>query len=109
MRFVAKHQPLGKGEKNPVALNAKLPCRTSGRSGADPCLAPAWRQSSSTLFDRFHFPLPNNLLRFYRRMAQFLRGKQAGIQKDLSEGLSPELFLLDDVSLGNPSHPLSRN
>ncbi|KAJ5634200.1 hypothetical protein N7528_002042 [Penicillium herquei] len=29
-------------------------------------------------------------------MAQFLRGKQAGIQKDLSEGLSPELFALDD-------------
>jgi hypothetical protein len=32
-------------------------------------------------------------------MAQFLRGKQAGIQKDLSEGLSPELFALDDVRL----------
>ncbi|KAJ5594795.1 uncharacterized protein N7459_001003 [Penicillium hispanicum] len=29
-------------------------------------------------------------------MAQFLRGKQAGIQKDLSEGLSPDLFQLDD-------------
>ena len=35
-------------------------------------------------------------------MAQFLRGKQAGIQKDLSEGLSPELFQLDDVRLGIP-------
>lgn len=32
-------------------------------------------------------------------MAHFLRGKQAGIQKDLSEGLSPELFALDDVRL----------
>lgn len=32
-------------------------------------------------------------------MAQFLRGKQAGIQKDLSEGLSPELFQLDDVRI----------
>lgn len=32
-------------------------------------------------------------------MAQFLRGKQAGIQRDLSEGLSPELFALDDVRL----------
>ncbi|OJJ39242.1 hypothetical protein ASPWEDRAFT_36989 [Aspergillus wentii DTO 134E9] len=31
-------------------------------------------------------------------MAQFLRGKQAGIQKDLSEGLSPDLFALDDVA-----------
>ncbi|KAJ5135603.1 uncharacterized protein N7515_004881 [Penicillium bovifimosum] len=31
-------------------------------------------------------------------MAQFLRGKQAGIQRDLSEGLSPELFLLDDFA-----------
>lgn len=30
-------------------------------------------------------------------MAHFLRGKQAGIQKDLSEGLSPDLFQLDDV------------
>jgi hypothetical protein len=30
-------------------------------------------------------------------MAQFLRGKQAGIQKDLSEGLSPTLFALDEV------------
>lgn len=35
-------------------------------------------------------------------MAQFLRGKQAGIQKDLSEGLSPDLFVLDDVCLGGP-------
>ncbi|OJJ51613.1 hypothetical protein ASPZODRAFT_12429 [Penicilliopsis zonata CBS 506.65] len=31
-------------------------------------------------------------------MAQFLRGKQAGIQKDLSEGLSPDLFLLDEFA-----------
>ncbi|KAJ5950840.1 Lethal giant larvae (Lgl)-like C-terminal [Penicillium vulpinum] len=31
-------------------------------------------------------------------MAQFLRGKQAGIQKDLSEGLSADLFLLDDFA-----------
>ncbi|KAJ5861686.1 Lethal giant larvae (Lgl)-like C-terminal [Penicillium soppii] len=31
-------------------------------------------------------------------MAHFLRGKQAGIQKDLSEGLSPDLFLLDDFA-----------
>lgn len=30
-------------------------------------------------------------------MAHFLRGKQAGIQKDFSEGLSPDLFALDDV------------
>lgn len=35
-------------------------------------------------------------------MAQFLRGKQAGIQRDLSEGLSPDFFLLDDVRLGIP-------
>lgn len=39
-------------------------------------------------------------------MAQFLRGKQAGIQKDLSEGLSPDLFVLDDVCLGGPEHRL---
>ena len=31
-------------------------------------------------------------------MAQFLRGKQAGVQRDLSEGLAPELFALDVVS-----------
>ncbi|KAJ5287989.1 hypothetical protein N7478_003675 [Penicillium angulare] len=31
-------------------------------------------------------------------MSQFLRGKQAGIQRDLSEGLSPELFGLDDFA-----------
>lgn len=30
-------------------------------------------------------------------MAHLLRGKQAGIQKDLSEGLSPDLFGIDDV------------
>ena len=30
-------------------------------------------------------------------MAQFLRGRQAGIQNDLSAGLNPELFLLDTV------------
>jgi hypothetical protein len=33
-------------------------------------------------------------------MAQFLRGKQAGIQRDLSDGLSQEFFQLDDVRLG---------
>jgi hypothetical protein len=46
-------------------------------------------------------------------MAQFLRGKQAGIQKDLSDGLSPDLFHLDDVCfsplLGNPRPPRSHN
>ncbi|KNG81777.1 putative SNARE-dependent exocytosis protein (Sro7) [Aspergillus nomiae NRRL 13137] len=31
-------------------------------------------------------------------MAHFLRGKQAGIQKDLSDGLSPDLFALDDFA-----------
>ncbi|MCJ1394745.1 hypothetical protein MMC18_007625 [Xylographa bjoerkii] len=31
-------------------------------------------------------------------MAQFLRGKQAGIQHDLSVGLAPELFALDQVA-----------
>jgi hypothetical protein len=31
------------------------------------------------------------------KMAHFLRGKQAGVQKDLSSGLSPDLFVLDDV------------
>lgn len=30
-------------------------------------------------------------------MAHFLRGKQAGVQGDLSDGIIPELFLLDDV------------
>lgn len=39
-------------------------------------------------------------------MAQFLRGKQAGIQKDLSEGLAPDLFVLDDVCLGGRRHRL---
>lgn len=32
-------------------------------------------------------------------MAQFLRGKQAGIQQDLSEGLAADFFKLDDVRL----------
>ncbi|KAI9772773.1 MAG: hypothetical protein M1839_002318 [Geoglossum umbratile] len=31
-------------------------------------------------------------------MAHFLRGKQAGIQNDLSAGLGPEVFILDDIS-----------
>ncbi|KMP08033.1 hypothetical protein CIRG_07714 [Coccidioides immitis RMSCC 2394] len=31
-------------------------------------------------------------------MAHFLRGKQAGIQNDLSAGLFPELFMLDEVA-----------
>ena len=30
-------------------------------------------------------------------MAHLFRGKQAGVQGDLSHGVSPELFLLDDV------------
>lgn len=32
-------------------------------------------------------------------MAHFLRGKQAGIQNDLSAGLAPELFAIDEVPL----------
>lgn len=35
-------------------------------------------------------------------MAQFLRGKQAGIQHDFSEGLAADFFKLDDVRLGIP-------
>jgi hypothetical protein len=31
-------------------------------------------------------------------MAHLLRGKQAGIQHDLSAGINPEFFILDDVS-----------
>ncbi|KAF4158734.1 hypothetical protein CNMCM6069_003300 [Aspergillus lentulus] len=31
-------------------------------------------------------------------MAHFLRGKQTGIQKDFSDGLSPDLFALDDYA-----------
>lgn len=31
-------------------------------------------------------------------MAHFLRGKQAGVQNDLSQGIAAEFFLLDDVS-----------
>lgn len=31
-------------------------------------------------------------------MATFLRGKQAGVQSDLSHGVSSEFFMLDDVS-----------
>lgn len=30
-------------------------------------------------------------------MAGFLRGKQAGVQRDLSAGLDPELFAIDEV------------
>lgn len=30
-------------------------------------------------------------------MTHLLRGKQAGIQNDLSVGLTPYLFMLDDV------------
>lgn len=36
-------------------------------------------------------------------MAHFLRGKQAGIQNDLSGGLGPDLFCIDDVSSTNRS------
>lgn len=31
-------------------------------------------------------------------MAHFLRGKQAGVQNDLSQGVNSEFFMLDDVS-----------
>ncbi|EAW09681.1 putative SNARE-dependent exocytosis protein (Sro7) [Aspergillus clavatus NRRL 1] len=31
-------------------------------------------------------------------MAHFLRGKQSGIQKDFSDGLSPDFFVLDDYA-----------
>ena len=30
-------------------------------------------------------------------MASFLRGKQAGIQRDFSAGLDPQLFAIDEV------------
>jgi hypothetical protein len=32
-------------------------------------------------------------------MAHLFRGKQAGIQNDLSVGISPEVFMLDEVRL----------
>jgi hypothetical protein len=32
-------------------------------------------------------------------MAHLLRGKQAGIQNDLSLGVTPDLFVIDDVQL----------
>jgi syntaxin-binding protein 5 len=32
-------------------------------------------------------------------MAGFLRGKQAGVQRDLSAGLEPELFAIDEVHM----------
>ena len=32
-------------------------------------------------------------------MAHFLRGKQAGVQGDLSDGIAPELLMLDDVRM----------
>ena len=37
-------------------------------------------------------------------MAHLLRGKQAGIQKDLTPGITPELFAVDDVG-----HPFSQS
>jgi len=32
-------------------------------------------------------------------MAHLLRGKQAGVQNDLSDGLRPENFQIDDVPM----------
>jgi hypothetical protein len=40
-------------------------------------------------------------------MAHMLRGKQAGVQKDLSSGITPEFFGLDDVGSTIPC-PLRR-
>jgi hypothetical protein len=37
-------------------------------------------------------------------MAHLLRGKQAGVSNDLSQGLSPDLFVLDHVRARCP-HP----
>lgn len=31
-------------------------------------------------------------------MTHLLRGKQTGVQSDLSQGIAPESFVLDDVS-----------
>jgi hypothetical protein len=45
-------------------------------------------------------------------MTHLLRGKQAGIQNDLSLGIAPELFVIDDVRQpllsGNPVMPGSQ-
>jgi hypothetical protein len=49
-------------------------------------------------------------------MASFIRGKQAGIQKDLSASIRPELFLPDDqaryginsqIRFGSPSSTIT--
>lgn len=40
-------------------------------------------------------------------MAHLLRGKQAGVHKDLSSGIAPEFFALDDV--GDPVPHLTNN
>ncbi|KAL5334026.1 lethal giant larvae like, C-terminal-domain-containing protein [Aspergillus crustosus] len=42
--------------------------------------------------------LMTTLSRLTAEMAHFLRGKQAGIQKDFSGSLSPELFDIDDLA-----------
>lgn len=42
-------------------------------------------------------------------MAHLLRGKQAGIQSDLSAGLSPDLFAIDEVLLVSVHQPYAAN
>lgn len=42
-------------------------------------------------------------------MAHLLRGKQAGIQDDLSAGITPGAFLIDDVSCPERLHGLPSN
>ncbi|KAL9609037.1 MAG: hypothetical protein Q9167_006158 [Letrouitia subvulpina] len=47
-------------------------------------------------FNENAFPLSSNV--FYRsEMTQFLRGKQAGVQRDFSAGLDPSLFAIDEL------------
>jgi hypothetical protein len=45
------------------------------------------------------------ITKYLSDMAHLLRGKQAGVQKDLSLGITPEFFAVDDVGHPHSYHP----
>ena len=64
---------------------------------AGPLQLPTLSDSSSNATDNFPFPPQEKLPSSDNaKMSTFLRGKQTGIERDLSASIRPELFTPDD-------------
>lgn len=83
-----------------IECHMKPTCRVAKRDSADNAnVVPTRPSIQGSLDTGLWFLSACNGLReiHYSTMAHLLRGKQVGIQNDLSAGLAPDFFAIDDV------------